>query len=116
VGSVEHARIHGVTNLNTFRDGFRVLRTIFSEYGRMHSRRRATRRTGAAAPVAAAPAATPAATRLDRFNRNTPAASAHPADPRSSAAHVNRGAYHEIGTRRTDDIKQRLQARTALED
>jgi glycosyltransferase involved in cell wall biosynthesis len=116
VGSVEHARIHGVTNLNTFRDGFRVLRTIFSEYGRMHSRRRTTRRTGTAVPVAAAPAVTATATRLDRINRNTPAATAHPADPRSSAAHVNRGAYHEIGARRTDDIKQRLQASTALED
>src|SRR4051794_13663090 len=39
VGSVEHARIHGQSNLNTFRDGFRVLRTIFSEYGRMRRRR-----------------------------------------------------------------------------
>src|SRR3954464_11859260 len=40
VGSVEHARIHGESNLNTFRDGFRVLRTIFSEYGRMRRQRR----------------------------------------------------------------------------
>src|SRR3954451_21166939 len=39
VASVEHARIHGETNLNTFRDGFRVLRTIFSEYGRMRRQR-----------------------------------------------------------------------------
>jgi glycosyltransferase involved in cell wall biosynthesis len=39
VGSVEHARIHGESNLNTFRDGFRVLRTILSEYGRARSRR-----------------------------------------------------------------------------
>ncbi|SNY48731.1 Glycosyl transferase family 2 [Paractinoplanes atraurantiacus] len=37
VGSIEHRRIHGETNLNTFRDGFRVLRTIFSEYGRMRA-------------------------------------------------------------------------------
>ena len=42
VGSIEHARIHGESNLNTFRDGFRVLRTIFSEYGRMRARRGAT--------------------------------------------------------------------------
>jgi glycosyltransferase involved in cell wall biosynthesis len=42
VGSVEHERIHGVSNLNTFRDGFRVLRTIFSEYGRRRGRRTAT--------------------------------------------------------------------------
>jgi glycosyltransferase involved in cell wall biosynthesis len=38
VGSIEHERIHGESNLNTFRDGFRVLRTIFSEYGRMRRR------------------------------------------------------------------------------
>src|SRR6185436_2615841 len=47
VGSVEHARIHGQSNLNTFRDGFRVLRTILSEYGRSR-----TRRTTKPAPVA----------------------------------------------------------------
>ncbi|MBU2669258.1 glycosyltransferase family 2 protein [Actinoplanes bogorensis] len=40
VGSIEHRRIHGETNLNTFRDGFRVLRTIFSEYGRMRRQKR----------------------------------------------------------------------------
>ena len=34
VGSFEHPRIHGESNLNTFRDGFRVLRTIFAERGR----------------------------------------------------------------------------------
>jgi glycosyltransferase involved in cell wall biosynthesis len=52
VGSIEHERIHGESNLNTFRDGFRVLRTIFSEYGRARGRRAAP----AAAPgrVAAA--------------------------------------------------------------
>jgi hypothetical protein len=44
VGSIEHARIHGESNLNTFRDGFRVLRTIFSEYGRTRGRRGAHRR------------------------------------------------------------------------
>lgn len=38
VGSFEHPRIHGVSNLNTFRDGYRVLRTIVAE--RWHSRRR----------------------------------------------------------------------------
>lgn len=31
VASYEADRIHGTSNLNTFRDGFRVLRTIFSE-------------------------------------------------------------------------------------
>jgi CTP:molybdopterin cytidylyltransferase MocA len=118
VGSIEHARIHGVTNLNTFRDGARVLRTIFSEYGRMRRARRTARRAGTEAVVVrqrTAPAAT-AAARLEQVNRNTPAAAAHPADPRSATAHVNRGALHEIGIRRTDDIKKRLQARAALED
>jgi glycosyltransferase involved in cell wall biosynthesis len=33
VPSFEHARIHGVSNLNAFRDGRRVLRTILSEHG-----------------------------------------------------------------------------------
>ena len=116
VGSIEHARIHGVTNLNTFRDGARVLRTIFSEYGRMRRRRRTARRAGTVI-VRQRTASTPnAAARLEQVNRNTPAGSAHPADPRSSGAHVNRGALQEVGTRRTDDVKKRLQARAALED
>ncbi len=38
VASYEHSRIHGVSNLNAFGDGVRVLRTIFIE--RRHSRRR----------------------------------------------------------------------------
>jgi glycosyltransferase involved in cell wall biosynthesis len=53
VGSVEHRRIHGRTNLNTFRDGFRVLRTILSEYGRA---RAARRRVPAAEPARTVPA------------------------------------------------------------
>jgi glycosyltransferase involved in cell wall biosynthesis len=53
VGSIEHARIHGESNLNTFRDGFRVLRTIFSEYGRM----RRHRKSAASRPVTAVAAA-----------------------------------------------------------
>jgi glycosyltransferase involved in cell wall biosynthesis len=32
VPSFEHSRIHGVSNLNAFRDGLRVLRTILSEH------------------------------------------------------------------------------------
>jgi len=31
VPSYEHSRIHGVSNLNAFSDGFRVLRTILAE-------------------------------------------------------------------------------------
>ncbi|MDG4767413.1 glycosyltransferase family 2 protein [Solwaraspora sp. WMMD406] len=34
VPSVEHLRIHGESNLDTVRDGTRVLRTILSEFGR----------------------------------------------------------------------------------
>ena len=36
VPSFEHPRIHGVSNLNAFRDGLRVLRTIVSERRRQH--------------------------------------------------------------------------------
>jgi glycosyltransferase involved in cell wall biosynthesis len=43
VPSFEHARIHGVSNLNAFRDGARVLRTILTE------RRRGCRTQAAAA-------------------------------------------------------------------
>ena len=32
VPSFEHARIHGESNLNTFRDGRRVLKTILTEW------------------------------------------------------------------------------------
>lgn len=31
IPSIEYPRIYGVSNLNTFRDGFRVLKTILSE-------------------------------------------------------------------------------------
>ncbi len=55
VPSVEHARMHGESNLNTFRDGLRVLRTILSEYGRMRRDRRAVRR-GRALPATPVPA------------------------------------------------------------
>jgi hypothetical protein len=36
VGSVEKRRIHGVSNLNAFSDGIRVLRTILAERQRAH--------------------------------------------------------------------------------
>jgi glycosyltransferase involved in cell wall biosynthesis len=41
IPSFEHPRIHGVSNLNAFRDGRRVLRTILIERGRLHARRAA---------------------------------------------------------------------------
>lgn len=40
VGSVELSRIHGESNLRTFSDGFRVLRTIFAEFKRARRNRR----------------------------------------------------------------------------
>ncbi|MFC3739039.1 glycosyltransferase family 2 protein [Paractinoplanes deccanensis] len=59
VGSIEHRRIHGETNLNTFRDGFRVLRTIFSEYGRMRRDKRTGERRPGGVVVHQDPAAAP---------------------------------------------------------
>ena len=44
VSSIEHLRIHGTSNLNTFRDGARVLRTIVSEFRRRAAQRRAAAR------------------------------------------------------------------------
>jgi glycosyltransferase involved in cell wall biosynthesis len=39
VPSVEAERLHGVSNLNAFSDGIRVLRTIFTEYRRLRGER-----------------------------------------------------------------------------
>ena len=52
VSSFEHLRIHGMSNLNTFRDGTRVLRTIVSEFRRRNTKRRADAKAarGALAP------------------------------------------------------------------
>lgn len=120
VGSIEHARIHGQSNLNTFRDGFRVLRTIFSEYGRMRRMRRSgATRTGVV--VHQHPTATPSNTApahaLNKVVNRPPAAGVTPAaDSRQHVAHLNRGLRRdEVGTRRTDDIKA-LQARSTRED
>jgi len=49
VSSIEHLRIHGMSNLNTFRDGTRVLRTIFSEFRRDYAQRRAASKATIAA-------------------------------------------------------------------
>ncbi|MDR6316784.1 glycosyltransferase family 2 protein [Actinoplanes couchii] len=100
VGSTEHERIHGESNLNTFRDGFRVLRTIFSEYGRMRHRR------GAGLPpfsqglkVTPAPRVTPPPMTVPVAN---PVATRHAADPRRESGHLNRNA----GARRSEDLNQ----------
>lgn len=130
VGSIEHARIHGASNLNTFRDGARVLRTIFSEYGRMRTQRKTDRLTDRHAEtvriqlppnmVNQAPSRIPAQPALDQVvTRSAPTVAigrAHPSDPRPHIAHVNRPRRgDEVGTRRTDDINM-LRARAALED
>lgn len=41
VASVEARRLHGTSNLNAFRDGWRVLRTILREYRRLRALRQA---------------------------------------------------------------------------
>ncbi|HWB36150.1 MAG TPA: glycosyltransferase family 2 protein [Rugosimonospora sp.] len=59
VPSIEACRLHGVSNLNAFSDGSRVLRTIFDEYTRLRRERRAGRsrslRKASAAAVAPVP-------------------------------------------------------------
>jgi glycosyltransferase involved in cell wall biosynthesis len=49
VPSFEHSRIHGVSNLNAARDGWRVLRTIVAERYYHHNRVKAQRKLAAAA-------------------------------------------------------------------
>ncbi len=56
VPSVERLRMHGESNLRTFTDGFRVLRTILSERRRAFQGRRATPTTPAAPEQASKPA------------------------------------------------------------
>jgi glycosyltransferase involved in cell wall biosynthesis len=48
VPSFEHPRIHGVSNLDAFRDGLRVLMTILAERRRARRRRRSRRRASGA--------------------------------------------------------------------
>jgi hypothetical protein len=55
VPSFEHPRIHGVSNLDAFSDGLRVLTTILAERRRARCRHQ-TRRHAPAARTAAAPA------------------------------------------------------------
>jgi glycosyltransferase involved in cell wall biosynthesis len=116
VGSIEHARIHGQSNLNTFRDGFRVLRTIFSEYGRMRRHRGNGSRANAVI-VHQRPGATPAKPAPNKTARRPPAAAVVTAgEPRPHVAHLNRSPRrNEVGIRRTDDVRV-LQARAIRED
>jgi glycosyltransferase involved in cell wall biosynthesis len=116
VASTEHARIHGTSNLNTFRDGTRVLRTILSEYHRIRRQRRTTHhrtttpRHHTTPRTVAAPVAPPtAAQRNPVVNRATPAGHAHPTNPRQHAPYLNRGV------RRVEDVRA-LPTRASVED
>ncbi len=60
VPSFEHLRIHGVSNLNTFRDGIRVLRAIFTE---RRASRRPARPAGQVVPLRPVPDVPPAPAR-----------------------------------------------------
>jgi glycosyltransferase involved in cell wall biosynthesis len=112
VGSVEHARIHGQSNLNTFRDGFRVLRTIFSEYGRMRRQRRDGILPGGPGARRRATAEARGYGQL----ANNPTAITRTVGPAPQATPLNRAARREdAGTRRAEDIK-RLRTPAALED
>jgi glycosyltransferase involved in cell wall biosynthesis len=58
VSSIERLRIHGTSNLNTFRDGLRVLRTILSEFRRRRAAEKAAappRDANKTVPVLAVP-------------------------------------------------------------
>jgi len=101
VGSIEHARIHGESNLNTFRDGFRVLRTIFSEYGRMRRQRRT-----------AAPAPRRATSGSHAHGWNTSRAAINRQVPSTP---MNLGRRAEAVTRRSDNVKS-LRASSSIED
>jgi glycosyltransferase involved in cell wall biosynthesis len=103
VGSVEHRRIHGETNLNTFRDGFRVLRTIFSEYGRARSQRKSGEKQANGVIVHQQPGAG----RVQHGMGLTPASAAHPTDPRNRKR-------EDVGTR-SGDIKP-VRTPTTIED
>jgi glycosyltransferase involved in cell wall biosynthesis len=105
VGSIEHRRIHGETNLNTFRDGFRVLRTIFSEYGRMRKQRSSGERRPGGVRVHQQAGGTAKHGMAAAVNGRTPASN----DLRNG--HLNR----EAGARRADDVKP-LRTSSALED
>jgi glycosyltransferase involved in cell wall biosynthesis len=85
VGSIEHERIHGESNLNTFRDGFRVLRTIFSEYGRMRRRPRTSFHRPLVTPMSPAHTEKPAhLNRAIRFDDLTTGRDIKPAALRAS--------------------------------
>jgi glycosyltransferase involved in cell wall biosynthesis len=109
VGSIEHRRIHGETNLNTFRDGFRVLRTIFSEFGRMRKQRSSGERRPGGVRVHRQAGGTAKHGMAVALSGRTPSAGTNSTDLRNG--HLNR----EAGARRIDDVKP-LRTSSALED
>jgi len=81
VPSFESPRVHGVSNLNSFRDGMRVLRTILAE--RRQSRRLRARRAGdRTAAAQAQPGVTAGVPRSERLI----AAASTPVRPTGTAA------------------------------
>lgn len=126
VGSTEHERIFGESNLNTFRDGFRVLRTIFSEYGRMRRRRRAGIRPFVDSIILAGipPRPRPATSRAQQAP--SPAITRHPADPRRDAGSTSRPrprTADDLGLQPTQDLSaarsrvlDEAGSRTSLDD
>jgi glycosyltransferase involved in cell wall biosynthesis len=112
VGSVEHARIHGESNLNTFRDGFRVLRTIFSEYGRMRRRRR-DGSLGTGVIVHQHPSVRPAST--SPIHTLNTAASRPRIAGRNAAGDARRHITHLTSGPRRDDARA-MQSQAGRED
>ena len=119
VGSVEHARIHGVTQPQhlprRFPRAAHDLQRVRPDAARPapeRPRRRRSPSSGARPPRGHRRRCSAGRGRQPQH----PGAGAHRADPRSTGAHVNRGSFHEVGARRTDDIKERFQARTTAED
>jgi glycosyltransferase involved in cell wall biosynthesis len=76
VPSFEHLRIHGESNLNTFSDGIRVLRAIFTE--RRHASRQTASPAGNVVPLRPVPA--------------LPSAQAHTSQAHTSQAHTSQTA------------------------
>jgi glycosyltransferase involved in cell wall biosynthesis len=116
VGSIEHERIHGQSNLNTFRDGFRVLRTIFSEYGRMRARQRAGVRRANGVRVHQLPASRGLGPVVNRPAGNRPlTGTAGHADRHNGTTHLNSARREDAAALRTGDIKP-VRTHSAIED
>jgi glycosyltransferase involved in cell wall biosynthesis len=110
VPSVEARRLHGVSNLNAFSDGGRVLRTIFTEYRRLRGRAARKVEQAGARQAATRPAQSPsvAAQSLEsptvespavdlRHVPATPVGRLHP--PTAMARHAGPAAHTESALR-----------------